>query len=514
MLVPPGRVGLEPPEQLQAARILHQPVAEPGPRPHQGLVGDHHVIALDGQEPCRHQPRDDVRPVRVAAEVRGGDAPTYRPFLGRRHETQQHGPNDCLPLRREGLEELLRRRRDGAAQASRRQIVLHCQDRAGPARPRLGERMGQQRECAGLPLGVAYEHLHQAGATAHPRPRGGAHDGRPEGVAGQRSQEVEGPLHQPRRVGVDREPSEVVAPHHEDDPSPGLHPPHHRREQRGGIRRRGAVGERLLHLVDGDHRRRLDGAERGPHSLVGRPQDHAGQPAAPQLRQDPRPQEGGFPGPRGAGEHEQPGGEQPLGALGDVGIAAEEHIRVLLAVGLQSRPRRRRRRRHRLRRQGGLLPQDRQLEGGELGAGVDAELLHQHHTRLREGGESVALVAGAVVRAGEQGPPPFPEGLLAHQRGGAGDNVSGVARGELRLDQVLLRGGTQFGQPRHLRLRGLPCLELRVGRAAPQLQGAAEIHRRTQGIVVGQMAASLVDEALEDAHVGEDRASVPGSGTR
>jgi hypothetical protein len=156
---------------------------------------------------------------------------------------------------------------------------------------------------------------------------------------------------------------------------------------------------------------------------------HAHGAAPAQSRADPGPHQRGLA--RAGGAHE--GQQAPLGEdrqpRRDLGVAAEEPIRLGDVVRLEALPRagRGRFRRVVVVPERGVLPQDGLLEGDHLWGRVDAQLPGKHGPQLPDGAQGLALGAGAVLRKGEQLPPALAERGGPHHVVGAGERLPGPA---------------------------------------------------------------------------------------
>ena len=94
--------------------------------------------------------------------------------------------------------------------------------------------------------------------------------------------------------------------------------------------------------------------------------------------------------------------------------------------------------------------QDRGLEGGELRAGLDPELVREPHAGGPQGGEGVGLASAAVERGREQAPPALAQRLLANQGFGARDHAVMLPAVEVRRREFLLGGAPDLLEARGL----------------------------------------------------------------
>jgi hypothetical protein len=182
--------------------------------------------------------------------------------------------------------------------------------------------------------------------------------------------------------------------------------------------------------------------------------------------------ERGLARPRWADDRERTARYEPIETGGDVGSTAEEAVRVLLLVGQQAEVRAGR---CHLRQGVGacqfrILAQDRHLERDEIGPGVDAELLGQLLACTPQRAQRLTLMAGLVLRLGQQRPPPFPQRCLGDASRAFGEDLAPAPDPEERLQAEVLRDPTELVQPRSLEPRGFPALEPLERRTAPERQ--------------------------------------------
>ena len=145
----------------------------------------------------------------------------------------------------------------------------------------------------------------------------------------------------------------------------------------------------------------------------------------------------------------------------------------------------------------GLLAQDRRLESGHLGSGVEPELGDQDPAQLMQGPQRVGLLPDAVLREREQLPPTLPQRRLLHQPAGLGERLGMLPGAQLRIDPQLLSIATQLLQPIAFQASGLPVVELDERRALPQLQCLPEAVRRPLRLPEVEQLPAPRDQALE-----------------
>jgi hypothetical protein len=151
--------------------------------------------------------------------------------------------------------------------------------------------------------------------------------------------------------------------------------------------------------------------------------------------------------------------------------------------------------------QGGLVRQDRPLQGLQLRPRAQSELLVQHASRLAVGLERLALAAGAVEGEHQLATEALPERVPRHQHLELRHQPAVAPELEVRLDAVLDRRRAQLLQPGDLGLRER--LEREVGerRATPLLQRGAEPRGGALGLPRLERPAALLPERLEAVEV-------------
>ena len=307
-------------------------------------------------------------------------------------------------------------------------------------------------------------------------------------------------LGQAAELRVDREAAEEVAADrdHDDARAGALGEP---REEGA---RRAAEGEQFLELIDEHGRRGIDrrhGHRPGRLGIrAGREQGRRAGTAL-QHRQQPSAQQRRLPASGRAREHQQRARPQPLEADGDLGVAAEEALRVALAVGGEALVRARLADARRLRRPGELsvLAQDPQLERRELRAQVEPELLGQRAAGDANRRQRIGLAPGAVARERQDLPPALPPRLLGHQRLRVNRDLTMLARGQPRAEPVLLDRAAQLVQPGRLAAARRPAVELVERMPAPQAQRA----RVGRGARTGSTRAPRARPATPAARAGK-----------
>ena len=139
--------------------------------------------------------------------------------------------------------------------------------------------------------------------------------------------------------------------------------------------------------------------------------------------------------------------------------AAGEQRRRLGELAAPTDQRRRRRRQARHGPRGGgrrhrrVLLENGALEPLQLGARLDAELVHERLARPRELGQGVRLAAGAVEREHQLRPRPLAQRLRLDESLQLGDHLGVPAELEIEVDPVLQRRQPQLLQPEPVELR-------------------------------------------------------------
>jgi hypothetical protein len=411
---PAGGGGGEVVEGALTGGVFVEPGPQPGPRPRQRLVGELDGVFFGGHQPGPHQQADDPVARGVAAEgVAGDPGPDGFAVGGGCDQAQQHRAQGAALVGWEALVEAVGGAGDRAADAAGGAVALDGEDPAVAALPSLGQRVRQQRQGAGLALGVAHQEIDETGFEAEPRLLGGAFDGGAQRIAGQGADQMQALFGEAGERGVDGEAGEMIGPHRH----------HHRRlvsrvcrhasaERSGGV---GVAveGEELLELIHDDHRGIGRGGKRVRQRRVGigarNEHDHgASQPL--QRRHHARPHQRRLATPGGAGDDQQRTRGEPFQAGRDIGVAAEEAVAVGDVVGRQPLVRALLRDRQRLPLPGqaGVLAQDGALQRDQLGPGVDTELVDQRAPSPLQRPQRVGLAAAAVLGQRQRGPTPLP----------------------------------------------------------------------------------------------------------
>ena len=119
-----------------------------------------------------------------------------------------------------------------------------------------------------------------------------------------------------------------------------------------------------------------------------------------------------------------------------------------------------------------VVLEDLPLQGLQLGARLDPELVHEPAPRRAVGLERVGLAAAAVERDEQLALEPLPERVRGDQRLELGQDVLVAAEREVGLDPILERGEPQVLEPPDLVLRERLVREVGERRAAPERERA------------------------------------------
>jgi hypothetical protein len=194
----------------------------------------------------------------------------------------------------------------------------------------------EQRERAGLTLGVTHQQVDQPGLEAQPRVVGWPLDRGAQRVAPQRAHQVEALLDQARQRRLAGDCGEMVGSHHHHDRRPLLGMCHQPRAERADGLRRRALGEEILELVDDEDRRGAVPRQppgQGCIRIGTRHEDGDGSTPATECRRQAGAHRRGFPTSRRAGDRQQPARFQAHQAGAHIGLATEEAVGVGLVVG-------------------------------------------------------------------------------------------------------------------------------------------------------------------------------------
>ena len=199
-------------------------------------------------------------------------------------------------------------------------------------------------------------------------------------------------------------------------------------------------------------------------------------PAPLQRRGDAGAHERGLAGSRRPDDGQHRRAVQPADALGDLGVAAEERLRVTEVVAEQAEVRARipRIRPGRVHDERWVLAQDRPFQRDELGAGIQSQLRHQEAAGPLQGPQRLGLPPCLVLRQCEQRPAPLPQGRVGDPRLRLGQHLGMPARLERRVEPGLLRLPPQLLEAFRLDAARLPRLQIDQRPSPPEAERLAE----------------------------------------
>ena len=143
-----------------------------------------------------------------------------------------------------------------------------------------------------------------------------------------------------------------------------------------------------------------------------------------------------------------------------------------------------------------IVAQDRLLQGLELRARLDTELVDERQPRPPVGLERVRLTAGAIERQHQLLAERLAVRMLLDERLERRQERAMVAERQLGADQILLHRQPQLLELGDRRACGTVELETGEAVAAPERKRLAQARRGRLGVVAQHGLAALVDEAL------------------
>ena len=167
----------------------------------------------------------------------------------------------------------------------------------------------------------------------------------------------------------------------------------------------------------------------------------------------------------------------------------------------------------RRRGQGGVLPQDRQLELLQRLARVDAELVREPLPRPGVGCQRLSLPITPIEGSHELAPEPLPHRVLENRPVQLRHQSGVLAQREAYVVGVLLRHEAQLVEPDRLRFGEGRSPDVGKGRSAPQAERLLQRRGRRSRVIPQALVPRAPLEAREPADVGligRDRQSVPG----
>ena len=126
------------------------------------------------------------------------------------------------------------------------------------------------------------------------------------------------------------------------------------------------------------------------------------------------------------------------------------------------------------RRERGVVFEDGSLKRLQLGARLEAQLVHEGSPRLTVSLQRLGLATRAIEREHELTPRALPQRLLRDERSRVADDLVVVTRGKLEVDAILDRRGSRLLQAADLRLGDRFQRHVGQRRPAPQRQGLGE----------------------------------------
>ena len=124
--------------------------------------------------------------------------------------------------------------------------------------------------------------------------------------------------------------------------------------------------------------------------------------------------------------------------------------------------------------QRGIVGQDGGLEADQFGAGLDAELVCQHHPSLVQCPQGFALPPSPIQRQRQQCPSLLAERLGGGERARCADDVAVLGERQTCLHETLLGTSAQLDQTSRFGRTRRPAVEVRERLALPQRQRAVE----------------------------------------
>ena len=499
--------GVEMPAHRAPDGVVLQPSGQPRPCGQQRLVRDVEAVAVHDEQP----PVDEgvhhrtacvaVRPVERQLGEGSGTPDECAALVGVRQPHEQP-PGQLLARRVQRGVGRLRRSGERAGDAAGLEVAGQGQPIVPAALPGADERRREQRQGAGPAADVGHhgvEELVVRGQSDRRRRR--LHDLAQLRFGECRHEDEPRPeaLGERRVLG---QPAEVVAAddHHAADDDPVVQQSQDRIEEGRPFHRVDPGRPELLELVadqehgprrgpvPGESGERVHGSAAGGHDER-LPGGAAGEGAAGERRNQAGPDERGLAGAARAGHHElgsvdQPGhqpGDQPAPAVEERGVGRLIRGQPLVRAHGDVRRRTGARRRDG-EVQGGILSEDRRLDGAQPGAGVGAQLLGEDAPRPGDRGQRVALPAAAVERDHQQPPPLLLEWVPDEEPLRLRGDLGVRAQGEPGLQERGDGAVAHLGEAMPLRLRERGVRPVAVGLAPPEIERGGQPPHRLGGI--------------------------------
>ena len=155
-------------------------------------------------------------------------------------------------------------------------------------------------------------------------------------------------------------------------------------------------------------------------------------------------------------------------------------------------------------RSDGILPEDRLLQLGELGARIQSELGSEQPPRPAHGGERIRLPTLAVLRHAQHDPAPLAQRCFGDAGARQCGDLLNLACLEPCVQEQLLDAETHLLETAGRDLSRLPVGEFDEGLAPPQRERLRERVRGTFGLTELQLLRTPRDESLEPLGVDLD----------
>jgi hypothetical protein len=141
-----------------ASGVVVEPAPQAGPGAGHGLVGELDARLVGGHEAGSHEVVEHETSFGVGVEATPIEVGSHRLAAGGRHDqAQQQRPQALLLGGGQAGVELLGRTGDGTTDLAGGPVAVDGEHPPVAALPRLGERVGQQRQGGGLSLDLAHQ---------------------------------------------------------------------------------------------------------------------------------------------------------------------------------------------------------------------------------------------------------------------------------------------------------------------------------------------------------------------
>ena len=485
--------------------VLLEPALQPGPRARQRLVGDLHDAGVTGDQPGAHQQVDEILVLATARQQASRHAAPHRFALGAgrdqaEHEVAQHVPLVLL----DADVHRLRRSGDGAANAAGCGVPRHGQGAALTSVPGLHQGVGHERQCAGSTGDLADEQVDQPGFDQQPGLARRFLDGLAQRLLAHATEQVQAALDQPGEAGVDRHLRHPVGAHGHHHGPGTYRPARQLGEELAPLTLVATEREDLLALVDHQHvaRRRVGCSRQRTHGVLSWGQHDDGAALMTQRRGDPRADQRRLAASRGTDHGQRARAPEQVEADEQVGLASEERLGVVHVVRAQAAVG--------ADRAGGeqptdeqrvVLPEDRLFQRGQVGAGVQAELVGQQRLHPSDRAQRLGLAARLVLRPREQRPAPLAQRGRLHHALRHRQHVEVQPCSQGRVHPELLRLEPELLEPCRLDHRRVPRLDVLVRRPAPEVERLRHHRRGALRLAEQQQLLAAQGQPLEAVRV-------------